>query len=823
MADDIRLVIGVDDRDLIKAQKQQLKFQRNLLSIETAYRKGDITAKRYNAELTKQTRELQKLGGSYNRASSEVRKFAYQLRTANDAALASSKRYAFAGKNVNRLGMQMQQAGYQIGDFAVQVQGGTNLMVALGQQGAQLLGIFGPAGAIAGAALAITTAFIAPLFAARKEVKGLTDDVKASLKEIREEVELSGLGATKAEAPFIDSITIATLELDKAQEKLNKRRANVLNQGETASRFWSREAKQVKESRDALNSINKDYQEFLTLRAKLSSQDPIEPFGGTGTDFVALKKEADEAEEDRINKLADLNARRWSAFVAQHAQSLSWITDKKKAEEDAAKAESKRVARRWSAFKAQHAQSLSWIADKKKAEEESEKNKAKRIANNWRAFTRQHKDSLTFTATYKKEQEELQAQIALGYKKSVGLSQTLTNETNAYVESVVAGFEAAADLKDELGEAAFEAGRIAGLDMTKPISDAAKEALTLAAKLGIAFETAQALMNLVKVKDYSKGVVLDPRAAGYDEGAARLARIQRRMQDGSEGYSDTYGTSEDLGGSENTSQEGLAELLFAKQQELDLETQLVGIFGAERQIQTELFNTKNQYSDIITGKQEDELEGILRLTQAERERQEVLEEAKAQQDSLAEGIASSFGDAFTSIIDGTKSAKEAFKDMAKSIIKQLLDVLVIQRLVGSVGTATSAGTGLAGLFSGTLASANGNVFSGGSQVQAYANGGVVSGPTNFPMSGNKMGLMGEAGPEAIMPLKRGSNGKLGVQMEGGGGGDVIHISQSFNFQANGDETVKKLIAQAAPKIAQMTKSSMLDDRRRGGVTKAAFG
>jgi hypothetical protein len=50
---------------------------------------------------------------------------------------------------------------------------------------------------------------------------------------------------------------------------------------------------------------------------------------------------------------------------------------------------------------------------------------------------------------------------------------------------------------------------------------------------------------------------------------------------------------------------------------------------------------------------------------------------------------------------------------------------------------------------------------------------------------------------------------------------VIH--QNFNFQANGDDSVKKLIQQAAPQIAQMTKSSMLNDRRRGGQTKAAFG
>ena len=51
----------------------------------------------------------------------------------------------------------MQQVGYQVQDFAVQVQGGTSALVALGQQGSQLLGIFGPYGAIAGMILAIGT------------------------------------------------------------------------------------------------------------------------------------------------------------------------------------------------------------------------------------------------------------------------------------------------------------------------------------------------------------------------------------------------------------------------------------------------------------------------------------------------------------------------------------------------------------------------------------------------------------------------------------------------------------------------------------------
>lgn len=61
--------------------------------------------------------------------------------------------------------------------------------------------------------------------------------------------------------------------------------------------------------------------------------------------------------------------------------------------------------------------------------------------------------------------------------------------------------------------------------------------------------------------------------------------------------------------------------------------------------------------------------------------------------------------------------------------------------------------------------AKGGAFSGGS-VTAFAKGGVVSQATGFPMRGG-MGLMGEAGPEAIMPLTRGADGSLGVRAQGG--------------------------------------------------------
>lgn len=67
-----------------------------------------------------------------------------------------------------------------------------------------------------------------------------------------------------------------------------------------------------------------------------------------------------------------------------------------------------------------------------------------------------------------------------------------------------------------------------------------------------------------------------------------------------------------------------------------------------------------------------------------------------------------------------------------------------------------------------VAAKDGTVISGG-RVRPFASGGVVAAPTYFPMAGGT-GLMGEAGPEAILPLARGADGRLGVRSGGGSGG-----------------------------------------------------
>ena len=61
------------------------------------------------------------------------------------------------------------------------------------------------------------------------------------------------------------------------------------------------------------------------------------------------------------------------------------------------------------------------------------------------------------------------------------------------------------------------------------------------------------------------------------------------------------------------------------------------------------------------------------------------------------------------------------------------------------------------------------------RVMPFAEGGVVSGPVTFPMRGGRTGLMGEAGPEAILPLARGPDGRLGVQASQGGAGRPVNV------------------------------------------------
>lgn len=124
---------------------------------------------------------------------------------------------------------------------------------------------------------------------------------------------------------------------------------------------------------------------------------------------------------------------------------------------------------------------------------------------------------------------------------------------------------------------------------------------------------------------------------------------------------------------------------------------------------------------------------------------------------LSKGLSRGLRSAFDGLVFDGYRASDALGAVARSLVNTAYSSAikpVTNHLGGLIARSVT------GLF------ADGASFAQG-RVTPFASGGIVSSPTAFPMRGG-VGLMGEAGPEAIMPLSRGSDGKLGVRMENGG-------------------------------------------------------
>jgi phage-related minor tail protein len=130
----------------------------------------------------------------------------------------------------------------------------------------------------------------------------------------------------------------------------------------------------------------------------------------------------------------------------------------------------------------------------------------------------------------------------------------------------------------------------------------------------------------------------------------------------------------------------------------------------------------------------------------------------------ANGFASAMGRAFSSSIAGGKQFDDVLKSLALRLSNMALTAAFRPLAQGLL-------SGVNSLFAG--------LFGNGATVQAamgaikpFAAGGVIGTPTYFPLASGGAGLAGEAGPEAILPLQRGNDGRLGVAMSGGASANV---------------------------------------------------
>ena len=161
----------------------------------------------------------------------------------------------------------------------------------------------------------------------------------------------------------------------------------------------------------------------------------------------------------------------------------------------------------------------------------------------------------------------------------------------------------------------------------------------------------------------------------------------------------------------------------------------------------------------------------------------------------AERGADALSDMFMGILDGSTTAREA-------VIALVAEIARIQTMKMFAGAAQAGGGGGAlGWLGGLLANARGNAFDAG-RVTPFAKGGVFDRPTYFPMAGGRAGVLGEGlDEEAILPLRRGSDGKLGVRAQVGGQGGrpaaVQVIGGDLVLTDNGTIMARVRVEQAA--------------------------
>lgn len=806
-------------------------------------------------------------------------------------ATQKTKRFASVG---------LQQAGYQVNDFIVQVASGQNALVAFGQQGSQFAGIFGTGGAVVGAIIAgiaalgnlayqmynteesvedLSEAFSelgsqvsaiesmgdqlesvlkAPMSLARYELaKLLADMKKIDLKNIRSEISKTfGMQyQTKfnkligQHVPIVGKVVIQ-------KEGILADMQDVLAEMQEADTLARKAAEgKTVQHRQQIAQLKQDIDDLaVALGTPIKSQQDLIKLGYALNDIV----------DGRKGKLQDQ-----VRLFLQESGILDLMVDQQvelaAAQEEADKNQKKAQEEKEALALQMRKANIKHLEGEHRAIEAANKKEVAHL-NRIYAFNQRITDQIT--NLNKKEQDQIIAKMKtegdiknardLEIKQAQQIAYNRAMAGHEALKMSTAEYNTMQALAVEAGKAAAAAveRKHASEDATTALRDSKEDARELAKALQDAARASEIISNInLDVQD--KIAVMrskiaaaqaggDPELAGKavsgflsakrkleksagDEGLSPEAiakleerkTLERELYDLAVKYKELTKSDKESGGKEKLN---AIELLTKEWAEMDLNLKkreaLIGLTEEERTLQNikmQLFDkVKDKLATMDEGSRKYHMSEIARVAEmiaAEEKRIRLLEEHEQHQKNVADTIANSMGDALTSIVDGTKSVSDAFKDMARAIIAELYQIFVVKQITGMISSAIAPHVP-------GVQMAKGGVVSNG-QLVPYASGGVVSAPTMFPMSGGKTGLMGEAGPEAIMPLKRGKNGKLGVQADGGSGDVIIH--QNFNFTANGDESVKQIIAQQAPAIANMTKKQILDDRRRGGQMKQAFG
>lgn len=574
----------------------------------------------------------------------------------------------------------LQQAGYQVGDFAVQIANGTSAIQAFGQQGSQLLGIFGPIGAVLGAVVAIGSAVGLAFNQMGGGAKQASEDIiglSSALGDVEASAKMAG---AEFDAYLSKHFEAAETQIKSLVDRLEGVRLQALQQ--SIGQLLDESASKIETLRSEFDEISADIGANLK---EIMTQGP-----GMAGARAALQNALDDAKMFRLE--FGLTTNEFQIFL----------------------------------------------------------DNMERV-----------KKAQTF--------EELVNEIARMEAHLARVDEgALTNFRNKLVELLAKQgvFDRIADAAAETGENAdAAAGKVSRL--SGAIGLAAAQARRLVENLR------RAPLAIMDLADQTAIMQAEVSAinAGYGETASKVAAYRKELE----------------------IQYGLVNAQAPEhiQQITETINKQVALKEEQLRVNAALVQARDKFNEVGTA-------GGAAMSQIKTSTDNALgsldkmfTELDATVGNISKTIEDSLTSGFMAMVDGTKTAKDAFRDMAKAIIAELYKVLVVQQLVGSV----KAGTGLAGAIGGALG------FSG-----ARASGGQVT--------ANKAYLVGERGPEMLVPSRNAHvipNSKMG-----GGGGPVQVV---YQFQGGVTEAD---LGRALPLLVERTKREVVDAVQRGGSVARVF-
>jgi hypothetical protein len=401
------------------------------------------------------------------------------------------------------------------------------------------------------------------------------------------------------------------------------------------------------------------------------------------------------------------------------------------------------------------------------------------------------------TRRLRREREELQEQVSAYF--TMLQRMRLVNEESLDRQAIEKGVAELAKAQGELllenlkyeeeQKKLLEFSQKAALDLAMHASNInfskpVEQAIKLADALGISVQ--RALLLTPGAMGNLPIFSLDPRSDAYDPNGAEIQRLMEIINQGFSGETDNGSRGGGGGGSASQQENNLEKLI----KRIQLQKELLGLTEAEAFVLRALGDERSQYT-------EQQIDAITKETESWMKRRDALEEAKANQEDFFDSLNSNLESVISGIVSGNKTLAESFADLYLGIADQLFKVLALQHMLNATsgifsmipGLSSVAQTGIIG--GGAMV----DTFSKGGVVERYASGGIVSQSTAFPMT-NGIGLMGEAGAEAILPLSRDSKGNLGVKSESS------PVNIVFNISTPNAESFRRSEAQIASRMSR---------------------